>query len=107
MQPRNEKFFSFAGKARTPSSAPPFSREVVAPRERWGKLAKWTTAELHGRRSPNRPAPKRTAPRHPARVTQIVARLSRRTNQILVPCAAYTGQRRRPATPLERHPARS
>jgi hypothetical protein len=35
--------------------------EVVAPRERWAKLAKWTTAELHGRRSPNRPAPKRTA----------------------------------------------
>jgi len=81
--------------------------EVVAPRERWAKLAKWTTAELHGRRSPNRPAPKRTAPRHPARVAQIVARLSRRTDQILVPCAAYTGQRRRPATPLERHPARS
>jgi hypothetical protein len=26
MQPRNEKFFLFAGKARTPSSAPPFSR---------------------------------------------------------------------------------
>jgi len=26
MQPRNEKFFPFAGKARTPSSAPPFSR---------------------------------------------------------------------------------
>jgi len=81
--------------------------EVVAPRERWAKLAKWTTAELHGRRSPNRPAPKRMAPRHPARVAQIVARLSRRTDQILVPCAAYTGQRRRPATPLERHPARS
>ncbi len=75
--------------------------EVVAPRERWAKLAKWTTAELHGRRSPNRPVPKRTAPRHPARVAQIVARLSRRTDQILVPCAAYTGQRR-PATPLER-----
>ena len=32
--------------------------EVVAPRERWAKLAKWTTAELYGRRSPNRPAPK-------------------------------------------------
>jgi hypothetical protein len=61
--------------------------EVVAPRERSAKLAKWTTAELHGRRSPNRPAPNRTAPRHPARVTQIVARLSRRTDQILVPCA--------------------
>jgi transposase len=56
--------------------------EVVAPRERWAKLAKWTTAELHGRRSPNRPAPKRMAPRHPARVAQIVARLSRRTDQI-------------------------
>ena len=26
--------------------------EVVAPRERWAKLAKWTTAELDGRRSP-------------------------------------------------------
>jgi len=26
--------------------------EIVAPRERWAKLAKWTTAELHGRRSP-------------------------------------------------------
>jgi len=26
MQPRNEKFFPFVGKARTPSSAPPFSR---------------------------------------------------------------------------------
>jgi hypothetical protein len=26
MQPRNEKFFPYAGKARTPSSAPPFSR---------------------------------------------------------------------------------
>ena len=79
----------------------------LAPRERWAKLAKRTTAELHGHRSPNRPAPKRTAPRHPARVAQIVARLSRRTDQILVPCAAYTGQHRRPATPLERHPARS
>jgi len=55
--------------------------EVVAPRERWAKLAKRT---LDGRRSPNRPAPKRTAPRHPARVAQIVARLSRRTDQILV-----------------------
>jgi hypothetical protein len=32
MQPRNEK--------------------VVAPRKRWAKLAKWTTAKLHGRRSP-------------------------------------------------------
>jgi hypothetical protein len=50
--------------------------EVVAPRERWAKLAKRTTAELHGRRSPNRPAPKRMAPRHPAWVAQIVARLS-------------------------------
>jgi hypothetical protein len=107
MQPRNEKFFPVAGKARTPSSLAAILPEVVAPRERWAKLAKWTTAELHGRRSPNRPAPKRTAPRHPARVAQIVARLSRRTDQILVPCAAYTGQRRRPATPLDRHPARS
>ena len=80
--------------------------EVIAPLERWAKLAKWTTAELHRRRSPNRPAPKRTAPRHPARVAQIMARLARRTDQILVPCVAYTGQRRRPATPLERHPAR-
>jgi len=41
------------------------------------------------------------APRRPARVAQIVARLSRRTDQIPVPCAAYTGQHRRPATPLE------
>jgi hypothetical protein len=55
----------------------------------------------------NRPAPKRTAPRHPARVAQIVARLSRRTDQILLLCATYTVQRRRPATPLERHPAHS
>jgi hypothetical protein len=78
--------------------------EVVAPRERWAKLAKRT---LDGRRSPNRPAPKRTAPRYPARVAQIVARLSRRTDQIPVPCAVYTGQHRRPATPLEHHPARS
>src|SRR6266568_1761683 len=53
--------------------------DVVAPRERWAKLAKRT---LDGRRSPNRPAPRRTAPRHPARVAQIVARLSRRTDQI-------------------------
>lgn len=68
--------------------------EVVALRERWAKLAKRT---LDGRRSRNRPAPKRTASRHPAWVAQIVARLSRRTDQILVPCAAYTGQRRRPA----------
>jgi hypothetical protein len=83
MQPRNQTFFSFAGKARTPSSAPPFP-EVVAPRERWAKLAKRT---LDGRRSSNRPAPKRTAPRHPARVAQMVARLSRRTDQILVLCA--------------------
>ena len=81
--------------------------DVVAPRERWAKLAKRTTAELHGRRSPNRPAPKRTAPRHPARVAQIVARLSRRTDRIPVPCAAYTSQHRRPATPLEHHPAHS
>lgn len=43
----------------------------------------------------------------PARVAQIVARLPRRTDQILDLCAAYTGQRRRPATPLEGHPARS
>ncbi|MGH3797634.1 MAG: hypothetical protein ACRDSP_22415 [Pseudonocardiaceae bacterium] len=42
-----------------------------------------------------------------ARVTQIVARPSRRTDQILVPCAAYTSQHRPPATPLEHHPARS
>jgi hypothetical protein len=47
------------------------------------------------------------ARRHPAWVAQIVARLSRRTDQILVSRAAYTGQRRRPPTPLERHPARS
>jgi hypothetical protein len=39
--------------------------EVVAPRERWAKLAKRTTAELDGRPSSNRPAPKRTAPRYP------------------------------------------
>jgi hypothetical protein len=36
-----------------------------------------------------------------------VAALPRRTDQILDLCAAYTGQRRRPATPLEGHPARS
>ena len=81
--------------------------DVVAQRERWAKLAKRTTAELHGRPSSNRQAPKRTAPRHPARVAQIVARLSRRTDQIPVPCAACTGQHRRPATPLEHHPAHS
>jgi hypothetical protein len=84
MQPRNEKFFPFAGKARTPSSAPPFSR----------RSSRHASA---GRSSPNGrppsftaavaqwPAPKRTAPRHPARVAQIVARLSRRTDQILRP----------------------
>lgn len=85
-------------------------RAAVLPvqRERWAKLAKRTTAELDGRPSSNRPAPKRTAPRYPARVAQIVAaRLPRRTDQILDLCAAYTGQRRRPATPLERHLARS
>jgi hypothetical protein len=38
------------------------SPAVVAPHERWAKLAKRT---LDGRRSPNRPAPRRTAPRHP------------------------------------------
>src|SRR5260370_22448210 len=72
--------------------------EVVAPRERWAKLAKRT---LDGRRSPNRPAPKRTPPRHPSRVAQIVPRRSRRTDHILLPSAAYTGHRRRPATPLK------
>jgi hypothetical protein len=36
-----------------------------------------------------------------------VARLPDRTDQILDLWAAYTGQRRRPATPLEGHPARS
>jgi hypothetical protein len=68
-----------------------------------------------GRSSPNGRPPSFTAAvaqigRHPsewphatpARVAQIVARLSRRPDQILVPCAAHTGQRRRPATPLER-----
>jgi hypothetical protein len=55
--------------------------DVVAQRERWAKLAKRTTAELDGRPSSNRPAPKRTAPRYPARVAQIVARLPRRTTR--------------------------
>jgi hypothetical protein len=100
MQPRNEKFFPFAGKARTPSSA-------HSPGGRRATRALGEARQMDDRRSPNRPAPKRTAPCHPARVAQIVARLSRRTDQILVPCAADTGQRRRPATPLERHPARS
>jgi hypothetical protein len=36
----------------------------------------------------------------PPRVAQIVGPAARRTDQILDPCAAYTGQRRRPATPL-------
>ena len=60
MQPRNEKFFPFAGQARTPSSAA-ILPEVVVSRERWAKLAKWTTTELHGRRSPNRPFTARNA----------------------------------------------
>ena len=91
----------FVGKARTSSSAPPFS---------------WTSSRnaSAGRSSPNGRPPSLTVAlaqigRHPserphatsARVAQIVARLSRRTDQIPVPCAAYTGQHRRPATPLE------
>jgi hypothetical protein len=54
----------FVGKARTSSSAPPFSR-TSSRNARWAKLAKRTTAELDGRPSSNRPAPKRTAPRYP------------------------------------------
>jgi hypothetical protein len=48
MQPRNEKFFPFAGKARTPSSAPPFSR----------RSSRHASAE---RRSPNGRPPSFTA----------------------------------------------
>ena len=42
MQPRNEKFFPFAGKARTPSSAPPFSR-------RWSRHASAGPSSPNGR----------------------------------------------------------
>src|ERR1017187_429896 len=65
MQPRNEKLFPLCRQGPNAVERAVILPEVVAPRERWAKLAKRTTAELHGRRSPNRPAPKRTAPRHP------------------------------------------
>jgi hypothetical protein len=77
------------------------SPDVVAQRERWTKLATPTIAELDSRSSSPRPAPKRTAHATLAVVAQIVARLPRRTDQILDLCAAYTGHRRRLATPLE------
>jgi hypothetical protein len=86
----NEKFFPFAGEAPNAVERSAILAEVVAPRERGAKLAKWTTAELHGHLAEIARTPKRTAPRHPARVAQIVARLSRRTDQILVPGAVYT-----------------
>jgi hypothetical protein len=91
----------FVGKARTTSSAPPFSRtssrNASAGRSSPNGLPPSLTVALAqiGRHPSERPH------RYPARVAQIVARLPRRTDQLLVPCAAYTGQRRRPATPLE------
>lgn len=81
--------------------------DVVAQRERWAKLAKRTTAELDGALAQIGRHPSERPHATPARVAQIVAGLPRRTDQILDLCAAYTGQRRRPATPLEGHPARS
>src|SRR5262249_8835263 len=57
MQPRNRQ----GPNAVEAAAIPP---EVVAPRERWAKLAKWTTAELHGRL--HRPA-STPLERHPAR----------------------------------------
>jgi hypothetical protein len=63
--------------------------DVVAQRERWAKLAKRTTAELDGRPSPIGRHPSERPHATPARVAQIVARLPRRTDQILDLCAAY------------------
>ena len=94
----------FVGKARTSSSAPPFSRTS-------------SRNASAGRSSPNGRPPSFTAAlaqigRHPserphatpARVAQIVARLSRRTDQIPVPCAAYTGQHRQTGSQRPRAP---
>ena len=71
MQPRNEKFFPFAGKARTPSSAPPFSR----------RSSRHASA---GRSSPNGRPPSFTAAaaqigRHPSEWPHAPIRHERKT----------------------------
>jgi hypothetical protein len=106
VQRRHEKFFSSSAGPNVVERAAVLP-DGVAQRERWAKLAKRTTAELDGRPAQIGRHPNERPHATPARVAEIVARLPRRTDQILDLCAAYTGQRRRPATPLEGHPAGS
>jgi hypothetical protein len=94
MQPRNEMFSPLFRQRPNAVERAAILPDVVAPRERWAKLAKWMTAD--SRASPPRSAPKDPRPSGSRRRSKQVADSGRLTTspavqvprtQIILICA--------------------